>query len=210
MSGSVNRTYHTIKQFPVSLYDVILLSKNFVKLKFVITDGYLLIPWQHFTQIFGFGRQNLAIGNAYFNNRITCLVTVTCCDVSSQYVSVINQLDAQKFCFTRSLFHASTCHTYRFYDTRGCIIQFWPPDDDHMCSKHVEAWNKLLVKQNFCASSWLITETKKNTCWFNTASSRNLSRNCWLLKGSGISWTAAHCAQTWRKTVVLTLLHVWQ
>ena len=44
MSGSVNRTYHTIKQFPVSLYDVILLSKNFVKLKFVITDGYLLIP----------------------------------------------------------------------------------------------------------------------------------------------------------------------
>jgi len=27
-----------------------------------------------------------------------------------------------------------------------------------MCSKHVEAWNKLIVKQKFCASSWLITE----------------------------------------------------
>ena len=26
------------------------------------------------------------------------------------------------------------------------------------CSKHVEAWNKLIVKQKFCASSWLITE----------------------------------------------------
>ena len=28
------------------------------------------------------------------------------------------------------------------------------------CSKHVEAWNKLTVKQNKknCASSWLITE----------------------------------------------------
>jgi len=26
------------------------------------------------------------------------------------------------------------------------------------CSKHVEAWNKLIVKQNFCASSWLITK----------------------------------------------------
>ena len=29
--------------------------------------------------------------------------------------------------------------TYRFDDTRDCIIQFCPPDDEHMCSKHVEA-----------------------------------------------------------------------
>ena len=29
-----------------------------------------------------------------------------------------------------------------------------PPDDEHMCSKHVEAWNKLIIK--FSASSWLI------------------------------------------------------
>jgi len=36
------------------------------------------------------------------------------------FISVINQLDAQNFCFTISLFHAST----RF---------------EHMCSKHVEA-----------------------------------------------------------------------
>ena len=21
-------------------------------------------------------------------------------------------------------------------------MQFWPPDDEHMCPKHVEAWNK--------------------------------------------------------------------
>ena len=42
--------------------------------------------------------------------------------------------------------------------TRGCVMQFWPPDDEHMSSKHVEAWNKLTVKQKFCASSWLITE----------------------------------------------------
>jgi len=28
----------------------------------------------------------------------------------------------------------------------------------HMCSKHAEAWNKLIVKQKFCASIWLITE----------------------------------------------------
>ena len=57
----------------------------------------------------------------------------------SIFISVINQLDAQNFCFTISLFHASTCF-------------------EHMCSKQVEAWNKLIVKQNFCASSWLITE----------------------------------------------------
>ena len=29
--------------------------------------------------------------------------------------------------------------TYRCDDTRDCIVQFWPPDDEHMCSKHVEA-----------------------------------------------------------------------
>ena len=29
--------------------------------------------------------------------------------------------------------------TYRCNDTRDCIVQFCPPDDEHMCSKHVEA-----------------------------------------------------------------------
>jgi len=37
----------------------------------------------------------------------------------SIFISVINQLDAQNFCFTISLFHVSTCF-------------------EHMCSKHVE------------------------------------------------------------------------
>jgi len=37
-----------------------------------------------------------------------------------EFISVINQLEAQNFCFTISLFHASTCF-------------------EHMCSKHVEA-----------------------------------------------------------------------
>jgi len=49
---------------------------------------------------------------------------------------------------------------YRCDDTRGCVMQFWPPDDEHMCSKHVVAWNKLIVKQKSCASSWLISEIK--------------------------------------------------
>jgi len=29
--------------------------------------------------------------------------------------------------------------TYRCDDTRGCVMQLLPPDDEHMCSKHVEA-----------------------------------------------------------------------
>ena len=43
-------------------------------------------------------------------------------------------------------------------------MQFWPPDDEHMCSKHIEAWNKPIVKQNFCVSSWLITEINILRC----------------------------------------------
>jgi len=32
------------------------------------------------------------------------------------------------------------------------------------CSKHAEAWNKLIVKQKFCASSWLITKINILRC----------------------------------------------
>ena len=60
------------------------------------------------------------------------------------------------------------CHNtyYRCDDTRSCVMQFWPPDDEHMCSKHVEAWNKLIVKQKKknCASSWLITQINILRC----------------------------------------------
>jgi len=93
-----------------------------------------------------------------------------------KFILVINQLDAQKFCFTIVLFRSlyifrahvliirkSKLHytasriialiggrlslsqpvhemaTYRCDDTRGCVMQFWPTDDEHICSKHVEA-----------------------------------------------------------------------
>jgi len=60
----------------------------------------------------------------------------------SEFISVINQLDAQNVCFTISLFHAYTCfenmcsssgdqncsiwyhHAYRCDDIRGCVMQF--------------------------------------------------------------------------------------
>jgi len=75
-------------------------------------------------------------------------------------------------------------------DTSGCIIQFWPPDDEHMYSKHVEAWNKLIVKQTFCASSWLITEINILRC---TVSKTSQLLYCWQL-----------ClGQRWRENVLL-------
>jgi len=43
----------------------------------------------------------------------------------SVFISVINQLDAQNFCFTVSLFHASTCFEDMCSSSGGqnCIIQ---------------------------------------------------------------------------------------
>ena len=38
--------------------------------------------------------------------------------------------------------------TYSCDDTRGCVMQFWPADDEHMRSKHVEARNKTYCKTN--------------------------------------------------------------
>jgi len=49
--------------------------------------------------------------------------------------------------------------TYRCDDTRGCLMQFWTADDEHMCSKHVKAWNKTYCGTKFWTSSWLNTKT---------------------------------------------------
>jgi len=40
-------------------------------------------------------------------------------------------------------------------------MQFWPPDDEHMFSKYVEAWNKTYCETNFVHEDFLITEIKK-------------------------------------------------
>jgi len=50
----------------------------------------------------------------------------------SIFISVINQLDAQKFCFTISLFHASTCfeHMCSSSGRQNCIIQ-----PLHLCTR---------------------------------------------------------------------------
>ena len=57
--------------------------------------------------------------------------------------------------FNQPVHETATC---RCDDTRGCVMQFWPPDDEHMCSKHVEAWCKTYCETKFCSSNWLNTE----------------------------------------------------
>jgi len=42
-----------------------------------------------------------------------------------------------------------TTHFFQCDDTGDCVMQFWPPDDEHMCSKHVDAWNKTYFETNF-------------------------------------------------------------
>ena len=65
----------------------------------------------------------------------------------SQYLTNL----MHKICFTISFISCLWCHhTYRYDDTRGCVMQFWPPDDEHMCSKHVEAWNKTYCETIVC------------------------------------------------------------
>ena len=48
------------------------------------------------------------------------------------FISVINQIDAQNFCFTIILFHASTCFEHMCSSSGGqnCIIQ-------HLVSSHL-------------------------------------------------------------------------
>jgi len=54
-------------------------------------------------------------------------------------ISVINQLDAQNFCFTISLFHASTCFEHVLETCRGmksyCKTKI-------LCVKLVNYWDK--------------------------------------------------------------------
>jgi len=59
---------------------------------------------------------------------------------------------------------------------------------EHMCSKHVGAWNKLILKQKFCASSWLITEINILRCTVNKTSKLYFiyNKNC-VLSGRFVS-----------------------
>jgi len=104
----------------------------------------------------------------------------------------------QQTCMTCTMHHTAT---YRCDDIRGCVMQFWPPDDEHMCSKHVEAWNKFTVKQKFCATSWLITEINILRCTVSKMSKHKII--CvWNVINKGKSALSVIFAsfRTWRKS----------
>ena len=48
-----------------------------------------------------------------------CVVQITIHKREVLFISVINQLDAQNFCFTISLFHASTCFEHMCSSSGG-------------------------------------------------------------------------------------------
>jgi len=109
---------------------------------------------------------------------------------------------------SRLVYETATC---RCEVTKGCVTQFWPPHDEHMCSKHVEAWNKLIVKQKFCASSWLITEiyiyiyiyvTVKNII-LKTLPWKLSSAPCWLLC---CKYRCQRCEENFGRRVICPVL----
>jgi len=85
--------------------------------------------------------------------------------MKTRFISVFNQLDAKNLFHNKfyliPVHVSSTCAhrqevkialhslwyhhnetsewSYRCDDTRGCVMHFRPPDDEHMWSKHVEA-----------------------------------------------------------------------
>jgi len=88
----------------------------------------------------------IVLHSPWFHHTYRCDDTRDCVLFYNKFISCHYMFRAHVIIIRRSKLH---------YTASGIIT---PPDDEHMCSKHVEAWNKLIVKQKFCASSWLITQ----------------------------------------------------
>ena len=104
------------------------------------------------------------------------------CDLSQYLTNLMHKLLFYNRFYFMPLHVSSTLHslwynhTYSCDDTRGCVMQYWPPDAEHMCSKHVEAWNKTCCKTKFCASSWLNTEINVLRCTVSKTSKCHCER----------------------------------
>ena len=73
---------------------------------------------------------------------ITNLVHIICFTVS--FISCLYMYRAHVLIIRRSKLYYTA-----FGIIKACVMQFWPPDDGHMCSIHVEAWNKTYCETNF-------------------------------------------------------------
>ena len=101
--------------------------------------------WYHHTYRWSSRAQNLFHNKFYF---MSLRVSSTC--AYHQEVKIV--LHSLWYHHTYRTLLSQPVHetvTYRCDETRGCVMQFWPPDDEHMCSKHVETWNKTYCETNF-------------------------------------------------------------
>jgi len=62
-----------------------------------------------------------------------------------------------------------------------------------MCSKHVEEYTKLIVKQKFCTSSWLITEINILRCAANKTSKFSLIVWVFWRSEPRATWYVSYC-----------------
>ena len=92
--------------------------------------------------------------SVYLSQYLTKLMHKICFTIS--FISCLYMFRAHVLIIRRSKLHSLWYHhTYRWPscrtcdDTIGCVMQFWPPHDEHMCSKHVETWNKTYCETNF-------------------------------------------------------------
>jgi len=95
------------------------------------------------------------------------------------FISVFNQLDAQNLFHNKFLFHASTCFEQMCLSSGGqnCIHSLWYHHTYRWPSRaRVERglWNKNLLWNKFCASSWLNTEINILRCTVSKTSKQYL------------------------------------
>ena len=89
-------------------------------------------------------------------------VSSTMCSSSGGQNCIIQHLVSSHSVGGRPVYPVHRTATYRCNDTRCCIIQFWPPDDDHMVLETCKGMKWTYCKTNFCASGWLITTIKSD------------------------------------------------
>ena len=91
----------------------------------------------------------LSAGNTLADSMALLLINIRIREISCNWIELSWKIKAVLFNKITTYLSQYLTNTYRCDDTRGCVMQFWPPDDEYMWSKHVEALNKLSEKQNF-------------------------------------------------------------
>ena len=96
------------------------------------THKIYILPTERMSVIFmflstssNFSPTHYTLSFAVEKNCVYCAVRTEYLNRITFFISIINQLDAQNFCFTQSLFHASTCFEHMCSSSGGkkCITQ---------------------------------------------------------------------------------------